>query len=74
MMNARAAELGDLFFAVVNLARWLKIDAETALREANGRFKERFSYIERAARQQGRALSEMSLDELDALWDEAKVQ
>jgi tetrapyrrole methylase family protein/MazG family protein len=70
--DSRTAELGDLFFAVVNLARWLKIDAETALREANGRFRKRFSYIERATRQQGRALTEMSLDELDALWEEAK--
>ena len=71
---ARSAELGDLFFALVNLMRWLKVDAETALREANARFKERFSYIERTARQQGRTLSEMSLDELDALWNEAKSQ
>jgi tetrapyrrole methylase family protein/MazG family protein len=70
----RSAELGDLFFAVVNLARWLKIDAETALREANARFKERFSYIERRARQQGQALSKMGLDDLDALWNEAKEQ
>jgi len=69
---ARAAELGDLFFAVVNLTRWLKIDAETALREANSRFKARFAYIERTARQQERSLSAMSLEELDALWDEAK--
>jgi len=71
--DSRAAELGDLFFSVVNLARWLKIDAETALRKANGRFKARFSYVERAARQQNRPLSEMSLDELDALWEQAKM-
>jgi tetrapyrrole methylase family protein/MazG family protein len=70
--DTRASELGDLFFAVVNLARWLKVDAETALREANTRFKERFAHIERTAREQGRSLSEMSLDEMDALWDEAK--
>jgi tetrapyrrole methylase family protein/MazG family protein len=68
----RSAELGDLFFAIVNLARWLKIDAETALREANSRFKDRFSYVERAVRQQRRNLSEMSLEELDSLWNEAK--
>jgi tetrapyrrole methylase family protein/MazG family protein len=72
--ESRAAELGDLFFAVVNLARWLKIDAETALREANARFKARFSYIERTARQQERTLSEMSLEELDTLWEQAKKQ
>jgi len=67
----RSAELGDLFFAVVNLSRWLKIDAETSLREANARFN---PYIERTARQQGRTLSEMTLEELDTLWDEAKAQ
>jgi len=70
--EAQTAELGDLFFAVVNLARWLKIDAETSLREANSRFKQRLSFIERAARQRSRQLSEMSLDELEVLWDEAK--
>ena len=68
----RSAELGDLFFAVVNLSRWLKIDAETALREANARFKQRFAYIERSVRQQERSLSEMGLEALDALWNEAK--
>ncbi|MBW2581278.1 MAG: nucleoside triphosphate pyrophosphohydrolase, partial [Deltaproteobacteria bacterium] len=70
----RSAELGDLFFAVVNLSRWLKIDAETSLRESNARFNQRFTYIERTARQQGRTLSEMTLEELDTLWDEAKAQ
>ncbi|MFC1996484.1 nucleoside triphosphate pyrophosphohydrolase [Chloroflexota bacterium] len=70
--ESRKAEVGDLLFALVNLSRWLKIDAETALREANTRFRERFSYIERTARQQGRAISDMSLAEMDALWDAAK--
>jgi len=70
--EARTAEMGDLIFALVNLARWLKIDAESALREANARFRERFAYIEQAARQQGRPLDELSLDEMDALWNEAK--
>jgi tetrapyrrole methylase family protein/MazG family protein len=72
--DTRSAELGDLFFAIVNLARWLKIDAETALRQTNARFKERFSYIELTARQQGRDLTDMSLAELDALWEEAKAK
>jgi tetrapyrrole methylase family protein/MazG family protein len=70
----RSAELGDLLFAVVNLARWMKIDAETALREANARFKHRFAYIERSARQRGQNLSEMGLEALDDLWNEAKEQ
>ena len=68
----RAAEVGDLLFAVVNLARWYKVDSESALREANARFRKRFSYIEKAARQQGRAVSDLSPDEMEALWQEAK--
>ncbi|MCW5879179.1 MAG: nucleoside triphosphate pyrophosphohydrolase [Anaerolineales bacterium] len=68
----REAEYGDVLFAWVNLARWLKIDPEAALRAANDRFRERFAYVEQGARRQGRQLSEMSLQEMDALWDEAK--
>ena len=67
-----AAELGDLLFALVNLARWKQVDAEGALRAASVRFKQRFGHIERSARAQGRTLSEMSLDEMEALWQEAK--
>ncbi len=66
------AELGDLFFALVNLARWKKVDAESALRGANMRFRNRFGYVEKKARQDGRILSEMSLDEMEVLWQEAK--
>lgn len=65
-------EIGDLLFAVVNLARWHKIDPESALRQANARFKKRFGYIETSAQEQNRALSEMSLDEMEALWQQAK--
>ena len=70
--DARASEVGDLLFAIVNLARWLKIDAESALRETNQRFRTRFAFIEQSARQQGRELGELSLDEMEALWQEAK--
>jgi tetrapyrrole methylase family protein/MazG family protein len=70
--GTRAAEIGDLLFAVVNLARWLDVDAESALREANDRFRERFAYIESNARSQGRELSEFSLEEMDDLWNRAK--
>jgi len=70
--QARASEMGDLFFSVVNLARWLNIDAESALREANTRFRERFAHIEKASRDQGRDLSDMSFEELDALWEASK--
>ena len=67
-------ELGDLFFVLVNLARWKKVDAEAALQAANRKFKRRFGHIEKRARELGRALPEMSLKEMDALWDEAKGQ
>lgn len=67
-----ADELGDLFFALVNLARWKNVDAESALRATNLRFKKRFAYIEAAARRQGRRVSDLSLEEMEALWQEAK--
>jgi tetrapyrrole methylase family protein/MazG family protein len=68
------AELGDLFFALVNLARWKKVDAESALRGTSMRFKKRFAYVELGAKKQGRKLSEMSIDEMETLWQEAKRQ
>ncbi len=67
-----AWELGDLLFAVVNVARWKKVDAETALRASSKRFRQRFAYIEHAARQQGRSVSELSFEEMDRLWEAAK--
>ena len=66
-------ELGDLLFAIVNLARWLNVDAESALRGMTLRFKERFEYIESHAKAQGRVLNEMTLKEMDALWEKAKA-
>jgi tetrapyrrole methylase family protein/MazG family protein len=68
------AEMGDLFFALVNLARWKKVDAESALREASIRFKKRFAHVEQGAKKQDRKLAEMSIDEMEALWQEAKRQ
>lgn len=70
--QARAAEFGDLLFALVNFARWLDIDAESALREANIRFRKRFGYIENAAREQKRTLADLSLDEMETLWQLSK--
>jgi tetrapyrrole methylase family protein/MazG family protein len=67
-----AAELGDLFFVLVNLARWKKVDAESALRGTNLKFKQRFGYVEQGAKSAGRSLSDMTLEEMDALWNEAK--
>lgn len=71
-LASRADELGDLLFAVVNLARHYEIDAESALRESNTRFRTRFAHIEQAARQQGKTLNDLSLDEMEHLWQEAK--
>ena len=65
-------ELGDLFFVLVNLARWKKVDAESALRETNLKFKRRFDYVEQGAKRQERSLSDMTLEEMDALWEESK--
>ena len=66
------SETGDLLFAVVNLARHASVDPEMALRGANAKFERRFGYIERALASQGHALESASLDEMDALWNEAK--
>ncbi len=68
----RAAELGDLLFAVVNLARWYDVDAESVLRQSNARFMKRFKHIEDTARRQGRPVSDLTLEELDDLWEQAK--
>ncbi len=65
-------ELGDLLFAITNLARWLHIDAENALREAGAKFRRRFAYIEQTLRQQQSTMSDDSIDELLALWEQAK--
>jgi tetrapyrrole methylase family protein/MazG family protein len=65
-------ELGDLLFSAVNLTRWYKFDAETALRKANQRFYRRFRHIEKNAHKGGKELSDLSLDEMEALWQDAK--
>jgi len=65
-------EIGDVLFSIVNLGRHLHIDAEEALRAANGKFEERFLYIEERLREQGKDPASSTLEELDALWEEAK--
>jgi nucleoside triphosphate diphosphatase len=65
-------EVGDLLFAVVNLARKLDVDAETALRDAGDRFRRRFELIEDRLADRGRTPRDSSLEEMDALWDDAK--
>jgi tetrapyrrole methylase family protein/MazG family protein len=66
------AELGDLLFSLVNLARFIKVNPEEALRRATNRFIDRFHLVEAGAAQQGRTLTEMTLAEMDELWEEAK--
>jgi tetrapyrrole methylase family protein / MazG family protein len=66
-------ELGDLFFTLVNLARALGIDAETAMREANEKFYRRFAFMEARAGENGKALTDLSLEELEELWQKAKT-
>jgi MazG family protein len=66
-------ELGDVFFTLVNLSRALGIDAETAMREANEKFYKRFTFMEARAGGSGKSLSDLSLDELEELWQLAKA-
>lgn len=68
----QALELGDLLFAVVNLVRWYNVDAESALRQTNLKFRRRFAYLEERSEAEGKELHKMTLQEMDALWDEAK--
>jgi ATP diphosphatase len=67
-----AEETGDLMFALVNLARHVGADPESALRGTNAKFERRFAYIERTLAARGRSLEAASLTEMDALWNEAK--
>jgi tetrapyrrole methylase family protein/MazG family protein len=70
----RAEELGDLLMVLVNLARHHGVDAEAALRGANGKFRRRFGIVERLAAARGVALRDLSFAELDELWDQAKAE
>ena len=70
---AAGAEVGDLLFAVVNLARHLDMDPEATLRATNAKFERRFAAIERALAQRGKSPQAATLAEMDALWNEAKA-
>ena len=67
-------ELGDLLFVIVNLARFVKVDPEQALRRTNAKFRARFGYIEQRLAEQGRKVTGTPLEELEELWQEAKKQ
>ena len=70
--TAAAGEVGDLLFAVVNLARHLDVDPEATLRATNRKFERRFAAIERALEERGKTPQEATLEEMDDLWNEAK--
>jgi uncharacterized protein YabN with tetrapyrrole methylase and pyrophosphatase domain len=65
-------EVGDLLFTVVNLARYLEVDPESALRHTNRKFRRRFTHVESALRAEGRELTEATLDEMERHWQQAK--
>ena len=69
-----ADELGDVLFALANLARHCKVDPEAALRSTNDKFERRFRYVEKRLTEQGRRPSEASLEEMEAYWQEAKTK
>ena len=71
--SERADEFGDILFALVNLARWSSVHAEEALRQSNGRFRNRYRTMERLARERGLEFSAMELEDKEALWQEAKA-
>ncbi len=65
-------EIGDLLFSVVNLARWKEVDAESALRSANVKFRQRFEQVEAMAKEAGQELVDLNLDVMDQLWEQVK--
>ena len=67
-------EIGDMLFVIVNIARYLKIDSESALKRANRKFKSRFQYMEAELAKQGKTLEQTPLDEMEVLWQKAKSE
>src|SRR5262247_587184 len=67
-------EIGDMLFVIINIARYLKIDSESALKRANRKFKARFRYMEAELAKQGKSLEETPLEEMEALWQKAKSE
>jgi uncharacterized protein YabN with tetrapyrrole methylase and pyrophosphatase domain len=66
-------EMGDLLFVLVNLARFVKVDPEQALRRTNAKFRQRFAYIERKLAERGRKPGDSNIAEMESLWQEAKL-
>ena len=68
------AEFGDVLFSMVNYARFLNINPENALERTNKKFAKRFQYLEERAKSKGKSLKEMTLNEMDVFWEEAKYR
>ena len=66
-------EFGDLLFSVINAARLYGVDPETALNRTSEKFRSRFNFVEEQARADGRKLTDLTLEEMDAIWDQAKA-
>jgi MazG family protein len=66
-------EVGDLLFTLVNVARWLKVDPEQALRKTNAKFRRRFAHLERSLAARGQSLEQSTLEEMESLWQQAKT-
>ena len=66
-------EIGDLLFVVLNLARKLDVDAETALKKTNRKFRQRFKFIEDELKKANKTLEESNLEEMDSLWNRSKI-
>ena len=67
-------EVGDLFFVLVNIARYLSLDPESALRKTNRKFRRRFQWMEARLYEAGKSLESVSMDEMESLWQQAKQQ
>ena len=67
-------EVGDLFFVLVNIARYLSVDPESALRKSNRKFKRRFQWVEARLQESGRSADQASMEELESLWRRAKAE
>ena len=67
-------EVGDLFFVLVNIARYLSLDPESALRNTNRKFRRRFQWMEQRLQEEGTSPDKVSMDELESRWQQAKQQ
>ena len=70
--NSIESEFGDVLFSMINFARFIEVNPENALEKTNKKFINRFQYLEKAAKKEGKKLSEMTLSEMDVYWEKSK--